>query len=177
VDPTASIDFGITVDDLHSLEAMLDRQADYKFRIRYPHLQSIGRWDLTDRNFLKIEAILKLCFDVGQMTIVIDEVDTVCSPYGIPPTFRRLLARGRHDSLNLIWTARRPQEVSKLLLSQTDEFFLFGMHHNDDVDYFQKFMQFNRDDVLNLKVGESLHWAAGESTSQPTAKKTGDVRL
>jgi hypothetical protein len=169
LDPPGNIDFGVGVDDLHSMETLLDRQAQKKFRIRYCDIEAIDFGvPEGDFNFLKLEAVMQMCFDVGDCTLVIDEVDMFCNPYGIPPTFKRLLSRGRHDRLNLIWTARRPQEVHKLLLSQTDEFFLFQMHHPDDVDYFRKFMSFDRDQVLTLQVGQSIHWAAGEAKSEPT---------
>jgi len=168
IDPPGSLDFGITVEDLHSMETMLNRQAFKNFRIRYADIEAIEKWDSTDRNFLKLEAIMQLCLDVGDCTLVIDEVDLFCSPYGIPPTFKHVLARGRHDSVNVIWTARRPQEVHKLLLSQTDEFYLFGMHHPADVDYFRQFMTFDREEVLTLQVGESLHWCSGDPAAQRT---------
>jgi len=170
IDPPANIDYGVTVDDLHSMETLLERQAGRKFRIRYTDICAIEAWDDSDLSCLKLEAILQMCFDLGDCTLVIDEVDMFCSPYGIPPTFKRLLSRGRHDQLNLIWTARRPQEVSKLLLSQSDEFFLFQMHHPDDVDYFRKFMCFDRHQVLTLQVGQSIHWEAGAAKSVPTSQ-------
>lgn len=163
LDPPGNIDFGVTVDDLRSMEVMLERQAEKKFRLRFCDLEAIEFGNQEDRNFWCIEAIMQMCLDVGNCTLAIDEVDMFCNPYGIPPTFKRLLARGRHDSLNLIWTARRPQEVNKLLLSQSDEFFLFQMHHPADVDYFRQFMAFERDQVLGLQVGQSIHWTAGDS--------------
>lgn len=165
IDPPGNIDFGVSVDDLHSMETLLDRQAEKKFRIRYSNLEAIDFNNAADSNYLKLEAVLQMCLDIGDCTLVIDEVDMFCNPYGIPPTFRHVLARGRHDRLNLIWTARRPQEVNKLLLSQSDEFFLFQMHHPDDVDYFRKFMSFDREQVLTLPVGQSLHWTAGAPAS------------
>jgi hypothetical protein len=169
IDPPGNIDFGITVEDLHSMEVLMERQSNKKFRIRYSAIEAIDFGADHDFNFLKLEAIMQLCFDVGDCTLVIDEVDMFCNPYGIPPTFKRLLSRGRHDSINLIWTARRPQEVNKLLLSQSDEFFLFQMHHPADVDYFRAFMSFDRDQVLTLQVGQSLHWTAGEAQSTVTS--------
>lgn len=162
IDPPDNIDFGVAVEDLRSMEVMLERQADKKFRLRFSDIEAIEFGSQDDRNYWQVEAITQMCFDIGNCTLAIDEVDMFCNPYGIPPTFKRLLARGRHDSVNLIWTTRRPQEVSKLLLSQTDEFWLFQMHHPADVDYFRNFMAFERDQVLGLKVGESIHWTAGE---------------
>lgn len=147
------------------MEVMLERQAERKFRIRYPDLEAVQFSDEDDLNLWRVEAIMQMCFDVGHCTLAIDEVDMFCNPYVIPPTFRRLLARGRHDNLNLLWTARRPQEVSKLLLSQSDEFYLFQMHHPADVDYFRQFMAFDREQVLGLKRGQSLHWTAGQTSA------------
>jgi len=166
IDPTDSIDFGITVDDLHSLAVQLDRQAGRKFRLRYTDIEAVDFTHVAeDPNFWKIEAIMQACLDVGSCTLAIDEVDMFCNPYGLPPTFKHLLARGRHDSLNLLWTARRPQEVSKMLLSQSDEFFLFSMHHPADIDYFAQFMAFDREQVLRLQVGQFLHWQIGDSAA------------
>jgi hypothetical protein len=163
VDPPGNIEFGVTVENLHSMQTLIERQADRKFRIRYVDLVAIESFAAGDdeENFQKIEAILGMCLDVGNCTLVIDEVDMFCSPRGMPPTFKKLLARGRHDSLNLLWTTRRPQEVSKMLLSQSDEFYLFQMHHPADIDYFRNFMPVDRDAVMRLQVGQCLHWKAG----------------
>lgn len=167
IDPTDSIEFGVEVEDLRSLAVQLERQAQRRFRLRYSQIQAaldFGNVEF-DPNYWKIEAIIQACLDVGGCTLAIDEVDMFCNPYGIPPTFKHLLARGRHDSLNLLWTARRPQEVSKMLLAQSDEFYLFQMHHPADVDYFRQFMAFEPEQVRSLEVGQFLHWKVGDQAA------------
>lgn len=172
IDPPDNIDFGITVEDLRSMETMMDRQADpsKKFRLRYSALDAITFNDPDDLAYWRVEAIVQMCLDVGGCTLAVDEVDMFCNPYGIPPTFKHLLARGRHDNINLIWSARRPQEVSKLLLSQSDEFFVFQMHHPADVDYFRQFMAFEREQVIHLNVGQCLHWTVGAASAYAVPK-------
>lgn len=155
---------------------MMERQGDSKpFHLRYSAISSIQSFDPDDGdiNYRKIETILRACLETGSMTLAIDEIDIVCNPNGITPTMRELLKRGRHDNVNLIWTTRRPQEVNKLLLSQSDDFYVYQMHHPDDVDYFRKFMVFERGEVERLQVGESFYWHVGGMNAKKMSANDG----
>ena len=170
IDPQKTIDFGVRVPDLQSLAVLIERQARRRFRISYSDINAIDFSRMHDPNVAKLEALLHVCFDVGKLTLAIDEIDMFCNPYGTTESMKHLLARGRHYNIDLIWTTRRPQEVSKLLLSQTDEFYLFQMHHPADVKYFQEFMPIDRESLLGLNVGQSLHWRVGQSYSDALQK-------
>lgn len=66
-------------------------------------------------------------------TLIVDEVSNYCSPHKIEESLKRLIAYGRHWGVNIISTARRPAEVHKDVLAQSDAVVTFKQTERRDL--------------------------------------------
>lgn len=90
----------------------------------------------------------KYAYRAGNMTVVVDEVNLFCSPAKCPAPLLELLRIGRHASVDLIFAARRPAEVSRDLTAQSDEIIAFHTIEPNDIKWFS--------DVCGKTFAESL---------------------
>lgn len=74
------------------------------------------------------------------VTVLIDEIDRICSPSSITPGLKRLVNYGRHFGVSLIALARRPRAIHHDLTSQADRMIIGQMQEPADVDYLRKFI-------------------------------------
>lgn len=74
-----------------------------------------------------------LSFLAGDMTMVIEEVDQLCSPHYIHEDMKLAADIGRHRNLNLIYICRAFSEISKTLTRGTNSFILFNTHEPRDL--------------------------------------------
>jgi hypothetical protein len=75
-----------------------------------------------------------LAFGVRNLTLVIDELAWLCTPWELPAYLRRLLQFGRERRVNLVGTTREPQEVHDLFFSQADLVMLFHTDPGNGLD-------------------------------------------
>lgn len=106
----------------------------------------------------RVDSIFILSMIVENTTIVVEEVDLYCSPVWEPPGFSDCIRRGRHKGVSIITTSRRPAEVSRLLTSQADEFYIFRFSEPRDLQYFsQTFGPDIIDEIRNLQEHEYIY--------------------
>jgi len=81
------------------------------------------------------EVIAKSAWIVGDLTMVIDEIDILASPISVPFELSRNLRYGRHRGLSLIAASRRAAEIPRLLTSQSDSIVSFNQTEPRDIQY------------------------------------------
>jgi Cdc6-like AAA superfamily ATPase len=96
----------------------------------------------------KSESIFAIAEIVQNVTVVIDEVDLICSPTTISPFFKNIIKRGRRKGIHLIVNSRRPAEVHRLLTSQASEVYCFRTKEPSDIKYLQKYTSTDLIDVV-----------------------------
>lgn len=74
---------------------------------------------------------------VGQ-TIVVDEVNLYCRAGSAPVELLELMRIGRHASVDFLFSARRPSEISRDLTAQADVLRIFRTLEPIDLDWFKK---------------------------------------
>lgn len=75
---------------------------------------------------VEVEDLAQLARDVGDVTLVLDELDLVSQDKRwTAPTVRQLVHYGRHYRVNLLGGFRRTANVPEDILSQADHVFLF----------------------------------------------------
>jgi len=99
----------------------------------------------------------------GNIIVLIEEIDMICSSSLIGPEFKKLVSLGRHQNIGLILTARRIADVHKLPPSQAHHFFLFRMHLPNDVAYLRKFIGDDADQLSTLEDYHFMHWHQGHA--------------
>lgn len=77
---------------------------------------------------------------LGNVYVVIEEVDLFCRPSIMPKELEALIKYGRHKGVNLVAIARRPAEVGRLLTSQATRYVIFNQIEPKDIAYWRSIL-------------------------------------
>jgi len=105
----------------------------------------------------------KKLYEKGNIIVMVEEIDMLCTSSRIGPEFKKLVSLGRHKNIGLILTARRIADVHKLPPSQTHHFFIFRMHLPNDVTYLRQFIGDAADQLPALEDYHFMHWTKDNS--------------
>lgn len=83
---------------------------------------------------LEFDQICQLVYHYGRMCFAVEEVAFVSKPGWLPPAFGKLVRTGRHQGVDLLWTAQRASEVSRTLTSATDVWIFYSQTEPRDLD-------------------------------------------
>jgi len=83
----------------------------------------------------EMQTIAHLIFALGNLTFVVEEIDTVAQAYRIPWMFRYILRRGRHRDITLIGVTPSPYGIHRDLTRQAKEIYLFSTNEPRDKQY------------------------------------------
>ena len=111
-----------------------------------------------DKEFSQTETALALAYELHDLTVCVDEVDMICTPYNMIPSLWNIVNYGRNDGINLYTSARRAAAISITLRAEADEVVTFRVEEPADWDYLQK-RGFNIDVVKNL---EKFHYISNK---------------
>ena len=137
------INQGLIVRDLDSLVDWVERSPD-EFRL--------CAWLSKDE---EIDELLEYVYELGDLTLLIDEMDTLCDGGRLRPGLHNIVASGRHSSVSLVGISQVPHDFPKRLRSQTRKFFVFQMQEEDDVKWIAK-RGFDPEEVKALPLHECL---------------------
>jgi energy-coupling factor transporter ATP-binding protein EcfA2 len=74
------------------------------------------------------------------VTVLLDEVDRMCSPSTIPEGLRRLVNYGRHFNVSLVAVARRPRQMHRDVTANADRICIGQTQEPRDLDYLAEFI-------------------------------------
>lgn len=134
----------IVIDPLHQFRSgLIFRQASdllAYFRDRNPEtFRCICRFEDAADGWTETEAALEFAYELGNVTVAIDEVDKICSASAISPALSRIINYGRHKDIDLVTCARRPARVNRDLTSNADSIVSFKVQEPNDLKYLQEF--------------------------------------
>lgn len=105
---------------------------------------------------------------VGNVVLVVDEIDAVSSPTSVPPSLARAIRYGRHRGLSIIASSRRAAEVPRLLTSQADEIISFNQSEPTDLDYLRRYVSARfSESVQRLPKYRFLRWTPDYGADVP----------
>ena len=81
-----------------------------------------------------LELICRIAFGKGKLDLYLEEIDYFCTSASADPALDRVISYGRDPQINLLYSTRRFQEISKGLTSQTDEYVLFRFAEPADLE-------------------------------------------
>ena len=111
----------------------------------------------------EIEDLARLVFALGNMTFVVEEIDSICTAYDLPESFSRLIARGRHRNITLIGVTPAPFGIHRDLTRQAKEIYVFNTREPRDRDYLRNLLGQEIESKLDqLKKYEYVKWADGK---------------
>lgn len=111
-----------------------------------------------------LEPYLRLIERHGRnLTLAFDEVGIFGDAWHCDPRVSRAAHYGRHVGVSILWVARRPAEVPKALLSQTDVLYIYRLVDDTDRDAVRsKIGRTAADTLADLPQYHALRWTAGE---------------
>jgi hypothetical protein len=123
--------------------------------------------------YASILPLAQLCYDIGNITLYIDEAHEICNQYTIDPELRRVIRLARNNQLNLTWVSQS-MEVHREIRRNTDEFYFYRIFEPSDLDKIaERCGELTAQRVSNLKrlrsegqaiiPGECIVWTAEEA--------------
>jgi hypothetical protein len=102
-----------------------------------------------------------------QCVVLLEEADLITRPGQEPPVFQDLVARGRHEGIELVAVTRRPAEVSRIITSQAEEFYCFRTQEPRDVTYLRSYIgEAAAEATKGLTKFNYVAWQGGEWSEQ-----------
>jgi len=84
--------------------------------------------------------LAQLVFALGNLTFVVEEIDSICTAYDLPETFSKIIARGRHRNITLIGVTPAPFGIHRDLTRQAKEIYVFNTKEPRDRDYLRNLL-------------------------------------
>lgn len=94
----------------------------------------------------------KICFEVKNYTLVIEEVDLVSSAGNMPEGLKKIINYGRHHAINLLALSRRAHMVPRDLTANADSIVTFNQQEPRDIRYLADYFG----GTVTRKTGEAL---------------------
>lgn len=118
----------LIIENFSSLYSFLTNKKNQTFRISL-------RYD----NDLDFEYTFKLIFEIGNITVLVEEAQLYISSNEKDNYFLRLVRYGRHRQIKIIGIARRTVELSRDFRAQTNKIISFRQIDLDDIKNLEKF--------------------------------------
>jgi len=146
---------GVTFDDTE-IDQLVDfwRQVYYMrdFRIIYRPMQPKE----------EINWIAEAVFALGDLTFVVEEIDSIYTPFDIPLPMQAIIQRGRHKNVEMIGVTPAPFGIHRDLTRQAKDIFIFRTTEPRDVQYLQRLLGSRIEHKLAaLEQYEFIHWSDG----------------
>jgi len=143
---------GVTFDDTESIQLAIFWRQLYKqdFRIVYRPMQPKE----------EIEWLADAVFALGDLTFVVEEIDSICTPFDMAPPMQAIIQRGRHKNIEMIGVTPAPFGIHRDLTRQAKDIFVFKTTEPRDVQYLQRLLGERIEHKLAaLGQYEFIHWS------------------
>ena len=143
---------GVTFYDLNELSRFWLKVYRRKFRLIFRPIDPMKEF----------EEICRLAFTCSNLTIVAEELPSLCGSQVIGTELRKVIFRGRMNDIRFIGLMQRPIGIHRDITSQASEIFIFNIDEPGDVKYFaNRIGQDIEDKIRALGPYQYLHWLDG----------------
>lgn len=151
-DTLGEYNIGIIIENLKEFKDFFLKVYNKNFRITYQPINPVNDFDI----------ICDIVFETGDMTFLVEELDTFCSSQEISDNFANIIQRGRHKDINLIGITQRPYGIPRLITSQAKTIYSFIHREPRDLEYLKAFIGEEAEKIKDLKQYEFLKWDNGK---------------
>jgi len=110
----------------------------------------------------EFEEICRLAFACGKLTIVAEELPSLCGSQVIGPELRKVIFRGRMQDIRFIGLMQRPIGIHRDITSQATEIYIYNIDEPRDIKYFTDRIGQNIEERIRaLEPYQYLHWLDG----------------
>ena len=143
---------GVMFYDMTELRRFWLRVHRDKFRLIYRPIDPL-------REF---EEICRLAFACGNLTVVAEELPSLCTAQQINAELRKVIFRGRLNDIHFIGLMQRPIGIHRDITSQATEIFCFNIDEPGDVKYLKDRIGADIEQrIRRLEPYQYLHWIDG----------------
>lgn len=140
---------GSALETVEIVEYMLEQEKDFTI--------------VQQSSFNEYEQLLDVVIQIPELTLVIDEIDKFGEPNSIHPALKELYNTARHYQINLIGASRRPNQVNRIITSQSDLIIIFHTSEPSDLIYYKHYISKEIiERIRNLKKYEYLWYGDDE---------------
>lgn len=142
---------GISIENLDEFKQFFLKVYQGNFKICYQPVNPI----------IDFDAVCDIVFECGDLTFLVEEIDTFASAQGISDNFANIIQRGRHKNITLIGVSQRPFGIPRLITSQAKTIYSFIHREPGDLDYLKAYIGEDAEKIKELKQYEFLRWDNG----------------
>lgn len=140
---------GVMFYDLSELRMFWLKVYRKRFRLIYRPLDPL----------IEFIEICHLAFTCGNLTLVAEELPSLCNVSWLSTEFRKIIFRGRDRGIHFISLMQRPIGIHRDITSQASEIYIFNIDEPGDVKYFANRIGLRIEErIKQLKPYEYLHW-------------------
>lgn len=114
-----------------------------------------------DDNAAELNQALKILYAIGNMLIVVEEVQHFSTPQAMPHWLKNCLTQGAHRKLAMLFTTQHVGSLNKKVFSQANHVFCGSLHAQGDVDYVRSVLRDRADELYNLAPRNFLYFSPG----------------
>jgi hypothetical protein len=100
----------------------------------------------------EFEAFCMGCFRVGDMVMLVEELELVTSPSRSPAPWRTCTKRGRHQGLRILAASQRPADCDKAFLSSCSYIRCFSLREQNDIDRMARALKVPYEQIDKLRT-------------------------
>lgn len=104
----------------------------------------------------KFEFICKLAFTLGDLVLVVEELNRVTAATGAPPQWQNCTSRGRHRGLNIYGVSQRPASLDKDFFSNATKIRTGRVNFEADIRTLANVLRVSKDEISSLKPLEYI---------------------
>ncbi|MBR9706071.1 ATP-binding protein [Candidatus Pacearchaeota archaeon] len=105
----------------------------------------------------EITSIGEAVYTLANVVLVVEEIDLIIPQKSKPsPVMLKLIQRGRHRAITIYWTTQTPAEVNKLLIKNTNTFYVFKVTEKNDLSYLTFMRSDLKEKIPNLAKYEFI---------------------
>lgn len=140
-------DFGAIADRLAALERK--KSKEYALVFQFDPEQKD-----TDAIF---DQLIRVLYYMGNVLVVIEEIQEYCTPHKMPHWLRKSLLTGRHQNMALLFTTQRPALLNKTIVSQSAHIFCGRLNDKNDINYVSSFLNSESNKLAELKIRNFIY--------------------
>lgn len=111
----------------------------------------------------EILQIAELVYALGDITFVVEEIDSICTPWELPDPFSAIVQRGRHKNIQLIGVTPAPYGINRDLTRQAKEIYIFNTNEPRDIDYLRQLLGSEIEPkIAALEQYQYVKWTDGQ---------------
>lgn len=145
---------GISCENIEEFKEYLLSVYQGSFRIVYQPVKPEIDFDI----------ICDLVYECGDLSFLVEEIDTFCNSQGLPDNFANVIQRGRHKNITFIGVSQRPFGIPRIITSQAKTIYTFLHREPKDLDYLKQYIGDEAEKIKDLQQYQYLKWDNGSSS-------------